>query len=1070
MSAQSSHSSRKQMHPAVQGSMQGVAPRESTPSPSFRERQRAAKAHSMPVVPSVTQLLSQSQQIIYPQTQQQPSPTMSNSSHQSRRTPPPTSRISPTTNKLAQQSVPGHPRERTPERHTPPPLVHAHSQPIVPLHTSMPPGPQHTQSTPNVLAQVASNPHHPRPINRVAPPQFLTQYQGADEKWQVTDELMAEIERADLQQAQGQFGVAYAGGAASSSASSLLMQHSGGSVSVKDPAVERVRAGDRASPQDPDSSGSQTAKRQMRDKDARESPKTRDRAQTVSSMSSLEGHTAANRSPEYRGSPQYQTPMASPGERTAAYTQYLPDGYQVQGPQNAASGPVPVWKPVQDARLTPPTSKLATSHTPPPQPTMAARPPDRSLPVQEEPEDDAAHYIDRGSGSEDRHRGSPQGPSDVYPDSHGARYDVRREHVRAASHGTEDDDDMTLNEEEDEHPGPSKNGEDSEAGFTPRSPSTSLPERPRDGPYANPNARYTPPNPNARYTPPNPQYQQPNGDYQKTVRSKHRSGPTDQLGIRSFDPTIFENTVNSLRGSDKESASNGQRQIPPQQPPQIHIQTQPQQPPSSQSFSDASRYDIEAARQLAASQRHMGYGGYPIGFPSVDDLQSLLEDPTSSYISSYMQMPGSRPNAPIPPTPHSQTAAPSPSPLISAAQSDAEPRPMGSPYPYPFTHIRRQAVNNAAAQAASINNDPNNPAVIREQLALQMQIYALNNGLAPPSDSTFSPPSTPFPGPGYNPWAFVPGFAGMRGSAMSMRSSPSHEPVPLPMPPLRGRGLRKRENVNVRAPQAGHRVKPPPRVESTQPRETSPEMSSGSGEETAGEEHFVENYAPQGGVEPPANGAWVNGHGGKNGVVHDGEGEDDGEWVDEEEDDEDELLDLEYHPSYINNDRKRRRRWEMRWEALTQAFQALDRETDATMVLLAAPSHSAKLHALTSRAVRRDPALYDSPRLAGMRAAFNQLARHRRSVRSQRVSLVERLQLSGSASSADGSPVSAESRDIDLRRALEAALGSLGEMNKIYEQREARWREEMRQLTDDRDRVQLLLRQVLGPVMTNGRS
>ena len=36
--------------------------------------------------------------------------------------------------------------------------------------------------------------------------------------------------------------------------------------------------------------------------------------------------------------------------------------------------------------------------------------------------------------------------------------------------------------------------------------------------------------------------------------------------------------------------------------------------------------------------------------------------------------------------------------------------------------------------------------LIREQLALQMQIYALNNGLAPPSsESAFSPSSTPYP-------------------------------------------------------------------------------------------------------------------------------------------------------------------------------------------------------------------------------------------------------------------------------------------------------------------------------------
>ena len=86
--------------------MQNITPREMTPSPSFREKQRTIKAHSMPAVPSLGQVLaSQNGQIsaMYPPPQQQqPSPTASNSSHQSRRSPPPTSRISPTTSsKLA---------------------------------------------------------------------------------------------------------------------------------------------------------------------------------------------------------------------------------------------------------------------------------------------------------------------------------------------------------------------------------------------------------------------------------------------------------------------------------------------------------------------------------------------------------------------------------------------------------------------------------------------------------------------------------------------------------------------------------------------------------------------------------------------------------------------------------------------------------------------------------------------------------------------------------------------------------------------------------------------------------
>ncbi|KAG1761127.1 hypothetical protein EV702DRAFT_1207467 [Suillus placidus] len=144
-----------------------------------------------------------------------------------------------------------------------------------------------------------------------------------------------------------------------------------------------------------------------------------------------------------------------------------------------------------------------------------------------------------------------------------------------------------------------------------------------------------------------------------------------------------------------------------------------------------------------------------------------------------------------------------------------------------------------------------------------------------------------------------------------------------------------------------------------QPRDTSQEPCS-SGEETAGEERFE--------VAEERN--WVNGM-----VPDDGT-----EWVDEDEDEKDDLLDLEYHLNDINNIEKRRRRWDTRWEALQQSvggsaavggrlcssrWEALQQsvggsaavvpcETDTTMALLAAPSHSTKLHALASRSIRRE--------------------------------------------------------------------------------------------------------------------
>ncbi|TFY75278.1 hypothetical protein EWM64_g8736, partial [Hericium alpestre] len=254
----------------------------------------------------------------------------------------------------------------------------------------------------------------------------------------------------------------------------------------------------------------------------------------------------------------------------------------------------------------------------------------------------------------------------------------------------------------------------------------------------------------------------------------------------------------------------------------------------------------------------------------------------------------------------------------------------------------------------------------------------------------------------------------------------------------------RERSVNLRGGGKGvarQKIKPPPRVESTQPRETSPELSSG--EETAGEskdEPYVSETAH-----------WATGE----------SSEDTAEWIDEEDVDgeEDDLLQLEYHTSYVSNPEKRRRRWKTRWEALVQA--ALDRETDATLVLLAAPSHSSKLHSLSSRALRRDTATTDSIETENMRASFSKLANKRRQSRSQMTSLIERISLA-SSSSGDGSPSSNGSKEEDLRRALETALGSLSALGNIYEQREVRWVEEMRRLDNDREKVQLLLRQVLG--------
>jgi hypothetical protein len=129
-------------------------------------------------------------------------------------------------------------------------------------------------------------------------------------------------------------------------------------------------------------------------------------------------------------------------------------------------------------------------------------------------------------------------------------------------------------------------------------------------------------------------------------------------------------------------------------------------------------------------------------------------------------------------------------------------------------------------------------------------------------------------------------------------------------------------------------------------------------------------------------------------------------------------------------------------------------------VLLAAPSHTGRLRAVASRAIRRDLRLLESSDMTSIRSAFAEVAARRRASRSP--SLLEQLERA-SSSSRDGSPSSgSDVREEDLRRALDTAISSLHVIGSIYEQRERRWIEEKQRLDEDKDRVQLLLKQVLG--------
>ncbi|KIK01082.1 hypothetical protein K443DRAFT_99269 [Laccaria amethystina LaAM-08-1] len=945
------------------------------------------------------------------QAQQQPSPTVSTGP---RRSSPPAgqvSRLLPT---------PPHPNppnilDSTPERRItpPPPPQHSHSQPII-------------------------NTHYPRPMPRTAPPQFLT-------KFEMTDELLAEIERADQQQSQNQI-TPHA--PAPHPYTSGYLPRSESPPAPKDPNVERIRAMERSSPNGPDN-GQQ---RRTREPQAtRESPKARDRQPTSPIVASFAAQVQAH-TPERRGSPL----VPGPGENLAGYTaQYSRDSPPVlRRPSNAVN-------PESRSNLS------LASQTPPLQ--AIARTPDRSLPVQEEAEDEFRIPSKNGPGpheswknneqsvSEHNSRRPPPSPtpsSDLHPEGNSQRYDINHMHGgRESRTGHRGEDGKPLLEKDQPQTARyvSRDSGEEEGGYTPRSPTAGLPDTPHDTFYHQQNMAPRPP-----------------------VRVKTRNGSTDGLGMRSLDPSAFEQTPSSTalptplsdRPSQFVESRRPVQDLQPQYHPQPQLVQQHQQQHQVQQHQQQHQVQQHQVQQHHQQHQHnqqrythdLHNGRYaqPQVYP--DDFQSYGEDAASSYIQSYLQSP--RPDAPIPPTPRSQSAAPSPSPLISEGYNlggkslpFSPVAPVGSPYPYPFSHVRRNQPVNGPNRP---HYDPNHPSAIQEQLAKQWQVYAQNNH-GNVTDSTLSPSSTPFPAAAYNPWAlWHTNRMGRVHDTTSLQSSPSHEPIPLPPPP------RKKDRLARR--QASSR-KPPPRVDSTQPRETSPEPSS-SGEETAGEERFS--------VPPPEvinNGNGNHHHWPANGTVPIvPTADDDPDWIDEQEEgDDDDLLELEYHPNYISNVEKRRRKWEVGWEALVQAFQNLDRQTDATMVLLAAPSHSTKLHSLRSRAVRRHPALANSSSMSDLRTGFKRIATQRRSTRSTKSSVIDRL-INCNSTSGDGSDGSSESREEDLRHLLETALGSLGVLGGIFEQRESRWVEEMQRINEDRDRVELLLTQVLGENHTTLRS
>ncbi|KAF8164752.1 hypothetical protein B0H34DRAFT_686455 [Crassisporium funariophilum] len=981
-----SHSPQRPRRPQTQQLSQGAIPtmpREASPSPSLRDRPRALKAMSMPLVPSIAAFAAQQAS-----QAQQSSPTIPNINN-TRRSPPvgQITRLLPT---------PPHPN---------PPNFQDMSE----RRMSPAPPPQQPSNQSNV------NSHYARPIPRAPTGPFLNKFQNMEENWQMTAELMADIERADQQQAHYQSAQShpYPSGARGESPSP-----------ARGPNVERVRgSAERSSPNNPDN-GQQ--RRQREQAVARESPKARDRQSNSPIVASYAQAQLQALTPERRMSPAQHSPLvplSSEPHPSSYHTQY----------NTRESPPVLRRTGNSETRL-----NVSTASQTPPLQALPARTPDRSLPVQEEAEDEIAPK--NGSASHENWQGkeqiheqfrspSPTPSSDLNPEGNAQRYDNSTRGKENAS-GHRDDDKSIHKREED----PSQYAERSSAEEegTPRSPTVGLPDDNLAQPYFAQNL------PN-RVPVPIP------------MRSKARNGSIDQVML-GMDGALFDKqTPSSLAPPPQQRQPQQQPQVverPPKYVEQHRLPGETHETQHYQQYSPQQEYGYSHEPQLDSHGRYIPPQVYP------DDFQSYGEESTSAYIQSYLQSP--RPDAPVPPTPRSATAAPSPSPAVSGWSGGKElpsyrpARAGGSPYPFPFAHVRR---NRQAQRYFPGSFDPNHPSVISEQVARQWQVFAQNNR-GDVTDSTLSPSSTPFQGELYDHWAYHHTNRMMRGlqDSVSLHSSPSHQPISLPIPSF----TMKKKERNLQSKRQAYNRKPPPRVESTQPRETSPELSS-SGEETAGEERH--STAPETTLAESTDCEPIQ-------VtilpIENIEMEDSGEWVDEEDDDDyDDLIDLEYHPTFVKNIGKRRRKWEVGWENLIQAFQALDRQTDATMVLLASPSHTTKLHALRSRSIRRHALLANSASMSELRGSFARMAFQRKATHSEKSSLVDRL-LINSNSSGEGSDGSSASVEGNLRRALDAALSSLGVMGEVYEQREARVLEELQRSRDDRERVALLLKQVLG--------
>ncbi|KAN0129983.1 hypothetical protein V8E53_012137 [Lactarius tabidus] len=473
------------------------------------------------------------------------------------------------------------------------------------------------------------------------------------------------------------------------------------------------------------------------------------------------------------------------------------------------------------------------------------------------------------------------------------------------------------------------------------------------------------------------QQQQRQRHQAQAPRIRSRNGAVDGgpgLVLHKFDPAAFQHTPEQLIG---------------------------QRPDQNQRLYSSAQIN---------SPRHMT-SPHQIQSPSHEEPDHFLDNSAAAYYHGYRHSPmaiHARPGAPNLPTLHSHTAAPLPSPLISGMGRANGMKSVLPPTAPSLPSARRTLIRSDTYVAVRVM------AALTTQLStfrrwistssannlLQMQIYALNNG-GMVSGSTLSPSSTPFPGSAIQPLDILTDEQRIRrcetwgfGRVDSEYAFESQSPTC------------RSTTFSSRKP----RLTPASKDEESAGEFKAVEHSSGRSD--------PQRYAP--------------------GPAHWDESADD-------EDDEDvggmegvadDLLQLEFHTDYVGNPSA--------GEGGSSAgdptpcfkcpvFHALDRETDTTLVFLAAPSQTGKLHSVASRAFRRDSSLHKSTDMA-------------------------------SSSSRDGSPSSSsDAREEDLRRALDTAIRQLARvLRSLYERWWMRWIEEKRRLDEDKEKVQLLLKQVLG--------